>query len=41
MQLAMKKSFPEITASAATTFFGFIALTFMNFLKLKMTRQVL
>ncbi|MBD8069571.1 efflux RND transporter permease subunit [Bacillus sp. PS06] len=31
MQLAMRKSFPAITASAATTFFGFIALTFMNF----------
>ncbi|WP_246586662.1 efflux RND transporter permease subunit [Cytobacillus gottheilii] len=31
MQLAMKKSFPAITASAATTFFGFIALTFMEF----------
>ena len=31
MVLAMKKSFPAITASAATTFFGFIALTFMNF----------
>ncbi|MDG5788981.1 MMPL family transporter [Evansella sp. AB-P1] len=31
MQLAMKKSFPAITASAATTFFGFIALTFMKF----------
>ncbi|MCT2535505.1 MMPL family transporter [Aquibacillus koreensis] len=31
MQLAMKKSFPAITASAATTFFGFIALSFMNF----------
>ena len=31
MQLAVKKSFPAITASAATTFFGFIALTFMNF----------
>ncbi|MBT2688494.1 RND family transporter [Bacillus sp. ISL-47] len=31
MQLAMKKSFPAITASAATTFFGFIALTFMDF----------
>lgn len=31
MQLAMKKSFPAITASAATTFFGFIALTFMRF----------
>lgn len=31
MQLAIKKSFPAITASAATTFFGFIALMFMNF----------
>lgn len=31
MMLAMKKSFPAITASAATTFFGFIALMFMNF----------
>ncbi|MCA1055859.1 MMPL family transporter [Rossellomorea aquimaris] len=31
MKLAMKKSFPAITASAATTFFGFIALTFMKF----------
>lgn len=31
MQLAMKKSFPAISASAATTFFGFLALTFMNF----------
>ncbi|WP_223703580.1 efflux RND transporter permease subunit [Sutcliffiella deserti] len=31
MALAMKKSFPAITASAATTFFGFIALTFMEF----------
>lgn len=31
MRLAMKKSFPAITASAATTFFGFIALTFMKF----------
>ncbi|MEA3318709.1 MAG: MMPL family transporter [Bacillota bacterium] len=31
MELAMKKSFPAITASAATTFFGFIALTFMDF----------
>ncbi len=31
MLLAMKKSFPAITASAATTFFGFIALTFMEF----------
>ncbi|MGM0845074.1 MAG: efflux RND transporter permease subunit [Bacillota bacterium] len=31
MELAMKKSFPAITASAATTFFGFMALTFMEF----------
>ncbi|MBU9712310.1 efflux RND transporter permease subunit [Evansella tamaricis] len=31
MQLAMKKSFPAISASAATTFFGFMALTFMKF----------
>src|SRR5690625_6053720 len=31
MKLAMKRSFPAITASAATTFFGFLALTFMNF----------
>ncbi|KAB8139365.1 RND family transporter [Gracilibacillus oryzae] len=31
MKLAMKKSFPAIAASASTTFFGFIALTFMNF----------
>ncbi|WP_027964106.1 efflux RND transporter permease subunit [Halalkalibacillus halophilus] len=31
MKLAMKRSFPAITASATTTFFGFIALTFMNF----------
>ncbi|ARK30862.1 efflux RND transporter permease subunit [Halalkalibacter krulwichiae] len=31
MQLAMKKSFPAITASAATTFFGFTALMLMNF----------
>ncbi|SER44364.1 hypothetical protein SAMN04487944_104141 [Gracilibacillus ureilyticus] len=31
MQLAMKKSFPAIAASASTTFFGFIALTFMKF----------
>ena len=31
MQLAMKRSFPAIIASASTTFFGFIALTFMNF----------
>ncbi|WP_077618133.1 efflux RND transporter permease subunit [Bacillus sinesaloumensis] len=31
MQLAMKKSFPAITASASTTFFGFMALSLMNF----------
>jgi uncharacterized protein len=31
MQLAMKKSFPAVTASAATTFFGFTALTLMQF----------
>ncbi|WP_078382072.1 efflux RND transporter permease subunit [Sutcliffiella halmapala] len=31
MELAMKKSFPAIAVSAATTFFGFIALTFMKF----------
>lgn len=31
MKLAIKKSFPAITASAATTFFGFMALTFMDF----------
>ncbi|QDP39496.1 efflux RND transporter permease subunit [Radiobacillus deserti] len=31
MQRAMKKSFSAITASASTTFFGFIALSFMNF----------
>src|SRR5699024_893448 len=31
MTLAIKSSFPAITASAATTFFGFMALTFMNF----------
>ncbi|MFD2214641.1 efflux RND transporter permease subunit [Metabacillus endolithicus] len=31
MELAMKKSFSAITASASTTFFGFIALSFMNF----------
>lgn len=31
MQLAMKRSFPAIIASASTTFFGFTALTFMNF----------
>ncbi|WP_176483765.1 efflux RND transporter permease subunit [Bacillus sp. FJAT-45066] len=31
MKLAMKKSFPAITASAATTFFGFTALMLMKF----------
>ncbi|WP_173915296.1 RND family transporter [Halobacillus sp. Marseille-Q1614] len=31
MQLAMKRSFPAIAASASTTFFGFTALTFMDF----------
>ncbi|WP_077065124.1 efflux RND transporter permease subunit [Gracilibacillus massiliensis] len=31
MRLAMKQSFPAIAASASTTFFGFMALTFMNF----------
>lgn len=31
MRLAMKKSFPAIVASASTTFFGFMALTLMNF----------
>ncbi|WP_286171651.1 efflux RND transporter permease subunit [Gracilibacillus phocaeensis] len=31
MKLAIKQSFPAIAASASTTFFGFIALTFMNF----------
>ncbi len=31
MRLAMKRSFPAIAASASTTFFGFMALTFMNF----------
>ncbi|MBS3680867.1 RND family transporter [Ornithinibacillus massiliensis] len=31
MRLAMKRSFPAIIASASTTFFGFIALTFMQF----------
>lgn len=31
MKHAIKRSFPAITASAATTFFGFMALTFMNF----------
>lgn len=31
MQLAMKRSFPAIIVSASTTFFGFIALSFMEF----------
>ncbi len=31
MRSAMKQSFPAIAASASTTFFGFMALTFMNF----------
>lgn len=31
MGLAMKKAFPAIAASAATTLFGFMALTFMRF----------
>nr|WP_047986484.1 MMPL family transporter [Ornithinibacillus californiensis] len=31
MRMAMKRSFPAIIASASTTFFGFIALTFMEF----------
>src|SRR5690625_2375514 len=31
MVKGMKRSFPAITASAATTFFGFMALTFMEF----------
>ncbi|MEG0504216.1 MAG: MMPL family transporter, partial [Raoultibacter sp.] len=31
MRAAMKKSFPTIAASAATTFFGFAALGFMQF----------
>lgn len=31
MKMAMKRSFPAISASAATTFFGFMALTFMDF----------
>ncbi len=31
MELAMKKSFSAIAASASTTFFGFIALSFMEF----------
>jgi len=31
MQLAIRRAFPAIAASAATTLFGFIALVFMNF----------
>lgn len=31
MLLSMKRSFPAIIASASTTFFGFTALTFMDF----------
>lgn len=31
MRLGIKRSFPAIAASAATTFFGFMALTFMEF----------
>ncbi|WP_077623008.1 efflux RND transporter permease subunit [Sediminibacillus massiliensis] len=31
MKLAIKRSFPAIVASASTTFFGFTALTFMDF----------
>lgn len=31
MHLAIKRSFPAIAASASTTFFGFIALSFMQF----------
>lgn len=31
MRLAIKQSFPAIAASASTTFFGFIALSFMDF----------
>ena len=31
MQMAMKKAFSAIAASAATTLFGFVALSFMNF----------
>jgi predicted RND superfamily exporter protein len=31
MQLAMRRAFPAIIASAATTLFGFLALMFMNF----------
>lgn len=31
MKLAIKRSFPAVAASASTTFFGFLALTFMDF----------
>ncbi len=31
MRLAMKRAFSSVTASAATTFFGFLALVFMKF----------
>src|SRR5690625_4672985 len=31
MKQAIKRSFPAIAASASTTFFGFMALTFMDF----------
>ncbi|MGM8365284.1 efflux RND transporter permease subunit [Virgibacillus sp. W0181] len=31
MRRAIKRSFPAIAASASTTFFGFLALTFMDF----------
>src|SRR5699024_11196666 len=31
MKQAIKRSFPAIAASASTTFFGFMALTFMKF----------
>ncbi|WP_164667271.1 efflux RND transporter permease subunit [Virgibacillus doumboii] len=31
MKKAMKRSFPAVAASASTTFFGFMALTFMEF----------
>lgn len=31
MKLAMKRSLPAVAASALTTLFGFLALTFMNF----------
>src|SRR5699024_637110 len=31
MRRAIKRSFPAVAASASTTFFGFLALTFMDF----------